>query len=153
MAQFSLDVNGERFTVEAAPDTPLLWILRDSLGLTGTKYGCGIGLCGSCTVHFDGAAVRSCVTPVSAAVDSPITTIEGLATDALHPVQQAWLDESVAQCGYCQPGQIMTAVALLADSPLPDDSEIDRVMSSVLCRCGTYLRIRNAVRRAAGKVR
>ena len=153
MSQFSLDVNGERFTVDVAPDTPVLWVLRDSLGLTGSKYGCGIGVCGSCTVHIDGAAVRSCVTPVSSIGDSPITTIEGLATDALHPVQQAWLDESVAQCGYCQPGQIMTAAALLAENPNPADGEIDRVMSSVLCRCGTYLRIKEAVRNAVGELR
>lgn len=153
MSQFSLDVNREQVTVDAAPETPVLWVLRDSLGLTGTKYGCGIGVCGSCTVHIDGSAVRSCVTPVSSVGDSPITTIEGLATDALHPVQQAWLDESVAQCGYCQPGQIMTAAALLAENPNPADGEIDRVMSGVLCRCGTYLRIKEAVRNAVGKVR
>ena len=151
MSQFSLDVNREQVTVDAAPETPVLWVLRDSLGLTGTKYGCGIGVCGSCTVHLDGSAVRSCVTPVSSVGDSPITTIEGLATDALHPVQEAWLEESVAQCGYCQPGQIMTATALLARNPSPDDEEIDRVMSGVLCRCGTYLRIKKAVRNAAGK--
>ena len=148
MSQFSLDVNREQVTVDAAPETPVLWVLRDSLGLTGTKYGCGIGVCGSCTVHLDGSAVRSSVTPVSSDGDSTITNIEGLATDALHPVQEAWLEESVAQCGYCQPGQIMTATALLARNPIPDDEEIDRVMSGVLCRCGTYLRIKKAVRNA-----
>ena len=150
MSSMTLTVNGEEHTVDVSPDTPLLWVLRDTLGLTGTKYSCGIGLCGACTVHLDGAAVRSCVTPVSQAVGKEITTIEGLSPDGSHPVQQAWLAEHVTQCGYCQPGQIMAAAALLARNPSPTDADIDAAMSDNLCRCGTYQRIRRAIHRAAG---
>jgi len=142
-------VNGQEYTVDASPDTPLLWVLRDTLGLTGTKYGCGQGLCGACTVHLNGQAVRSCVTPVSAAAESEIVTIEGLSPDGSHPLQQAWIAESVTQCGYCQPGQIMSAAALLAENPNPTDDDIDRAMAGNLCRCGTYQRIRRAIHRVA----
>jgi isoquinoline 1-oxidoreductase subunit alpha len=142
-------VNGQDYTVDASPDTPLLWVLRDTLGLTGTKYGCGQGLCGACTVHLNGQAVRSCVTPVSAADGSEILTIEGLSPDGTHPLQQAWIEESVTQCGYCQPGQIMTAAALLDENPTPTDDDIDHAMAGNLCRCGTYPRIRRAIHRAA----
>ncbi|MCJ7536878.1 MAG: (2Fe-2S)-binding protein [Anaerolineales bacterium] len=143
-------VNGESHQVDVSPTTPLLWVLRDTLGLTGTKFGCGQGLCGSCTVHLDGEAVRSCQIPVSAVSAKTITTIEGLSVDGDHPLQQAWLAEKVPQCGYCQPGQIMTAAAMLANNPLPNDAQIDAAMSGVLCRCGTYQRIRKAIHRAAG---
>jgi aerobic-type carbon monoxide dehydrogenase small subunit (CoxS/CutS family) len=149
MASFTLRVNGQDYTVEADADTPLLWVLRDSLGLTGTKYSCGMGLCGSCTVHLDGAAVRSCVTPISSAAGHEIVTIEGLSEDNSHPVQVAWLEENVPQCGYCQPGQIMQAAALLAEHPDPTDDDINTAMSGVICRCGTYPRIRRAIHRAA----
>ena len=149
MALLTLAVNGQTFTIEAEPDMPLLWLLRDLLGLTGTKYGCGIGLCGTCTVHVDGEPRRSCVLPAGGLVGSQITTIEGLSPDGSHPLQKAWLAENVTQCGYCQPGQIMTAVSLLATNPNPTDAEIDSVMTSVLCRCGTYQRIRQAIRQAA----
>lgn len=149
MPNTSLLINGEMFTVDVSSRMPLLWVLRDSLGLTGTKYSCGQGLCGSCTVHLDGAAVRSCVTPVAAATGKIITTIEGLSKNGDHPLQQAWLAEKVPQCGYCQPGQLMAAAALLSNNPLPTDSEIDAAMSGVLCRCGTYQRIRSAIHRAA----
>ena len=149
MTTTSLLVNGEMFTVDASSEMPLLWVLRDSLGLTGTKYGCGQGICGSCTVHVDGAAVRSCITPLSAVIGKIITTIEGLSENGDHPLQQAWLVERVSQCGYCQPGQLMAAAALLFNNPLPTDSEIDAAMSGVLCRCGTYQRIRSAIHRAA----
>ncbi|WP_119072127.1 (2Fe-2S)-binding protein [Aggregatilinea lenta] len=149
MADYTLTINGESVTVTVSPDTPLLWVLRDTLGLTGTKYGCGRGLCGTCTVHRDGEAVRSCMVAVADVGDSAITTIEGLSPDGSHPVQVAWIEESVAQCGYCQPGQIMEAAALLAENPAPTDDEIDAAMSGVLCRCGTYSRIRRAVHRAA----
>ncbi len=145
----SFKVNGQDYTVDASPDTPLLWVLRDTLGLTGTKYSCGQGLCGACTVHLNGQAVRSCITPVSAADGSEIVTIEGLSPDGTHPLQQAWLAESVTQCGYCQPGQIMTAAALLAEHPNPTDDDIDQAMAGNLCRCGTYPRIRRAIHRAA----
>jgi isoquinoline 1-oxidoreductase alpha subunit len=148
MATFTLEVNGVVHTVEAEPEMPLLWVLRDLLGLTGTKFGCGTGLCGACTVIVDGEAVRSCITPVSA-VDAVITTIEGLSPDAAHAVQQAWLAESVSQCGYCQPGMIMTAAALLDKTPRPSDTDIDAAFENSLCRCGTYLRIRRAVHRVA----
>jgi isoquinoline 1-oxidoreductase alpha subunit len=151
MAEFQLIINQQKHTVEVEPDTPLLWVLRDFLGLTGTKYGCGHGLCGSCTVLIDGAAVRSCITPVSAVGERPVTTIEGLSEDGGHPVQQAWIEEKVVQCGYCQPGQIMNTVALLNENPNPTDEEIDQAMGSVLCRCGTYQRIRKAIHNAAGK--
>ncbi len=150
MARFKL--NGKDVTVEVAPDTPLLWVLRDSLHLTGTKFGCGIGQCGACTVHIDGEAQKSCQFPVGAVAGKAITTIEGLSSDGNHPVQQAWIAEQVPQCGYCQSGQIMRAVSLLAKKPKPTDADIDDVMSENLCRCGTYQRIRRAIHRAAGEV-
>lgn len=149
MIPFTLRVNGEECRVDAAPDTPLLWVLRDHLGLTGTKYGCGIAECGACTVHVDGRPELSCMMSVARAAGREITTIEGLSADLGHPVQRAWIAEDVPQCGYCQSGQIMTAAALLAEAPAPSDEEIDRAMSAVLCRCGTYQRIRKAVQRAA----
>jgi isoquinoline 1-oxidoreductase alpha subunit len=149
MTPITLSVNGQSQTVDVHPDTPLLWVLRDALGLTGTKYSCGQGLCGACTVHLDGEAVRSCRVPVSDVGDRQITTIEGLSSDGGHPLQQAWTVENVVQCGYCQPGQIMTAAALLARVPSPSDADIDAAMSGVLCRCGTYQRIRRAIHRAA----
>lgn len=144
-----LQVNGADHEVEAAPDMPLLWVLRDLMGLTGTKFGCGIAQCGACTVHIDGAPLRACVTPVSAVAGKNITTIEGLSADGTHPVQQAWSELDVVQCGYCQSGQIMSAVALLAKVPAPTDTDIDQAMSGNICRCGTYPRIRAAVHRAA----
>jgi aerobic-type carbon monoxide dehydrogenase small subunit (CoxS/CutS family) len=145
-----LVVNGKPVTVSAEPETPLLWVLRDKLGLTGTKFGCGIAQCGACTVHVDGQARRSCVMPVAEMAGKAITTIEGLATPAqLHAVQEAWIAENVPQCGYCQAGQIMTTVALLAANPAPTDDDIDSALSANLCRCGTYPRIRRAVHRAA----
>lgn len=149
MAPVRFQVNGREQALEIAPQTPLLWVLRDHLGLRGTKYGCGLGLCGACTVHLDGEAVRSCVTTLAEAAGRQVRTIEGLAEKGDHPLQQAWLAEEVSQCGYCQPGQIMGAAALLARSPSPSDAEIDRELSGHLCRCGTYPRIRRAVRRAA----
>lgn len=145
-----LRVNGAEHILDVDPETPILWVVRDLLGLTGTKYGCGEALCGACTVHLDGHAVRSCVTPVRRAEGKELTTIEGLSTDASHPVQQAWLDLRVPQCGFCQAGQIMTAAALLAAKPKPDDDQIDASMAGNLCRCGTYTRIRAAIKRAAG---
>ncbi len=145
--EFSLLVNGEEYTVEADPETPLLWVLRDTLNLTGTKYSCGLGLCGACTVHLEGEAVRSCTVTVSGVAGRAITTIEGLSPDGDHPLQRAWIAENVPQCGYCQPGQIMTAAALLARNPNPNDDEIDAAMADVLCRCGTYQRIRAAIGR------
>jgi aerobic-type carbon monoxide dehydrogenase small subunit (CoxS/CutS family) len=144
-----LKVNNRTMDTDAAPDTPLLWVLRDHLGMTGTKYGCGMALCGACTVHLDGAAVRSCVLPLSAVADRAITTIEGLSPDRSHAVQKAWLEIDVPQCGYCQSGQIMSAAALLQRNPNPSDDEIDAAMSGNLCRCGTYPRIRKAIHRAA----
>jgi isoquinoline 1-oxidoreductase subunit alpha len=150
MANYQLIVNGENRNVEAVPNTPLLWVLRDNLGLTGTKYGCGVAQCGACTVHLDGTAVRSCSTPVSTVGNKKVTTIEGLATaDTLHPVQQAWMQENVPQCGYCQSGQIMSAVALIEKNPTPSDSDIEAAMSGNICRCGTYERIRKAIKRAS----
>lgn len=149
MSSITLTVNGEERTIDVDPDTPLLWVLRDTLGLTGTKYSCGIGLCGTCTVHLDGEAVRSCVTPISNAAGREVTTIEGLSPDGSHPVQRAWAAENVVQCGYCQPGQVMAAAALLAKEPNPTDSDIDAAMAGNLCRCGTYQRIRRAIHRAA----
>jgi isoquinoline 1-oxidoreductase alpha subunit len=145
-----LRINGEAKEVGVDPEMPLLWVLRDVLGLTGTKYGCGQALCGACTVHIDGSAVRSCVTPVRRAADRDVTTIEGLSRDGSHPLQRAWLDIAVPQCGFCQPGQIMAAAALLAKRPRPTDDEIDASMAGNLCRCGTYVRIRAAVKKAAG---
>jgi aerobic-type carbon monoxide dehydrogenase small subunit (CoxS/CutS family) len=146
-----LNVNGKIVEADVEADTPLLWVLRDSIGLTGTKYGCGMALCGACTVHLDGQPVRSCVTPVSALNETQkITTIEGLSTDRSHPVQKAWLELDVPQCGYCQSGQIMSAAALLARVPKPTDADIDAAMAGNLCRCGTYQRIRAAIHRAAG---
>jgi isoquinoline 1-oxidoreductase alpha subunit len=149
MAQISLNVNGETHMVDVAPDTPLLWVLRDALGLTGTKFGCGMALCGACTVHVDGEAVRSCVKQISELKDKRIVTIEGLSPDSTHPVQRAWLEEDVPQCGYCQSGQIMSAAVLLAANPDPSNEDIDNSMSGNICRCGTYPRIRRAIHRAA----
>ena len=146
----SLKVNGEARDVDVDPGTPLLWVLRDTLGLTGTKYGCGIALCGACTVHVNGEAIRACVTPVSTVAGKSVTTIEGLSKDSSHPVQRAWVALDVPQCGYCQSGQIMAAAALLARTPAPTDADIDQAMSGVLCRCGTYQRIRRAIKEAAG---
>jgi aerobic-type carbon monoxide dehydrogenase small subunit (CoxS/CutS family) len=144
-----LNVNGRDLDTDAAPDTPLLWVLRDHLNLTGTKFGCGAALCGACTVHLDGLPIRSCVTPASAAVGRRVTTIEGLSADRSHAVQRAWLELDVPQCGYCQSGQIMSAVALLAANPSPTDADIDAAMAGNICRCGTYPRIRKAIHRAA----
>ena len=149
MSSITITVNEAPYQVDVDPATPLLWVLRDVLGLTGTKYSCGIGQCGSCTVHVNGEATRSCSTPVSAVEGKKVTTIEGLSPDGSHPIQKAWIEEQVAQCGYCQPGQIMTAAALLARNPKPSDAEIVKAMSGVLCRCGTYQRIIKAVQRAA----
>ena len=149
MASVTLVVNGTRRDVDAPGDTPLLWILRDTLDLTGTKFGCGMAQCGACTVHLDGAPVRSCSVPVSAAAGKRITTIEGLSPEGSHPLQKAWLALDVPQCGYCQSGQIMSAAALLARSPDPTDAEIDAAMSGNICRCGTYVRVREAIHLAA----
>jgi len=149
MASFTLTVNGRKVTAEADPATPLLWVLRDTLGLTGTKFGCGASLCGACTVHLDGRAIRSCMTPLSEAADKSITTIEGLSSNRSHPLQKAWIAEDVPQCGYCQSGMIMTAAALLKEKPKPTDQEIDAALAGHICRCGTYQRIRKAVHRAA----
>lgn len=149
MPQYDLMINEQVYPIEAEETMPLLWILRDLLSLTGTKYGCGKGLCGSCTVLINGEPRRSCITTVSSAAEHEILTIEGLSVDGSHPVQIAWLEENVSQCGYCQPGQILNAVALLARNPDPTDAEIDAAMRDVLCRCGTYLRIRKAIHRAA----
>ena len=147
---FTIQVNGNRHTVDVDGDTPLLWVLRDVLGMTGTKFGCGIALCGACTVHLDGVAVRSCITPVDSVATSEITTIETIGmTQAGARIQKAWLDREVVQCGYCQSGQIMSAAALLASNPQPTDSDIDGAMSGNICRCGTYLRIREAIKQAA----
>lgn len=147
---YTLQVNGRSHTVDADGSTPLLWILRDHLHLTGTKFGCGIGVCGACTVHEEGTAVRSCTLPLAAAAGKHYTTIEGLARDGSHPCQRAWIEEDVAQCGYCQPGMIMETVALLQTTPAPSDAEIDRVLGTHVCRCGTYGRLRAAIHRAAG---
>jgi isoquinoline 1-oxidoreductase subunit alpha len=144
-----LNINGKSVEVDVDPETPLLWALRDALGLTGTKFGCGMALCGACTVHLNGNAVRSCQIPISAVGDQPVTTIEGLSKDRSHPVQQAWMEIDVPQCGYCQSGQIMSASALLASNPKPTDADIDAAMAGNLCRCGTYQRIRQAIHRAA----
>ncbi len=145
-----LRVNGRELELDVDPEMPLLWALRDVLGLTGTKYGCGEALCGACTVHLDGEAVRACVTPVRRAVNKSVTTIEGLSAGGDHPLQKAWVELGVPQCGYCQAGQIMSAAALLAKKPRPSDAEIDQSLAGNICRCGTYVRIRAAVRKAAG---
>jgi len=145
----TLSVNGKQREVDVSPDTPLLWVIRENLGMTGTKFGCGIAQCGACTVHLDGNPVRACSLPVSVAVGRNITTIEGLAGEELHPVQQAWLEHQVPQCGYCQSGQIMSAAALLARSPTPSDDEIDSAMAGNICRCGMYGRIKQAIKTAA----
>ena len=144
------DVNGRQVDVDASPDMPLLWVLRDALGLTGTKFGCGLGQCGACTVHIDGTATRSCVTTAKVAAGKKIVTIEGLSPTSSHPLQQAWVAEQVPQCGYCQSGQIMSAAALLSRTPRPTDEQIDTAMAGNICRCGTYQRIRRAIHRAAG---
>ena len=151
MGQMKLLVNGKTHEIDVSPETPLLWVLRDSLGMTGTKFGCGMGLCGACTVHLDGNAVRSCQTYVGSVGVNKITTIEGLSPDRSHPVQKAWIAEQVPQCGYCQSGQIMQAAAFLAKHPHPTREEIDQAMSGNICRCGTYHRIRRAIQRAAGE--
>jgi isoquinoline 1-oxidoreductase subunit alpha len=143
-------LNGKSTTVNVDPQMPLLWVLRDTLDLTGTKFGCGMALCGACTVHINGEAARSCITPVSSVQGKKVTTIEGLSADGSHPVQKAWIAEDVPQCGYCQSGQIMSAVALLAKKPQPTDADIDDAMRGNICRCGTYQRIRKAIHRAAG---
>jgi isoquinoline 1-oxidoreductase alpha subunit len=145
----SFVLNGKPQTVDVSPQMPLLWVLRDTLNMTGTKFGCGMALCGACTVHIEGEAARSCITPVSSVAGKKITTIEGLSADGTHPVQQAWREINVPQCGYCQPGQIMSAVALLAKKASPSDAEIDDAMNGNICRCGTYQRIRQAIHRAA----
>lgn len=152
MSVFDLQINQKTYSVEADTAMPLLWVLRDLLGLTGTKFSCGMGLCGSCTVLVDDEPLRSCITPISQVVGKSITTIEGLSEDAGHPVQKAWLEERVSQCGYCQPGQIMNVVALLKKTSKPSDAEINAAMGDVLCRCGTYQRIRAAIHRAAEEV-
>jgi isoquinoline 1-oxidoreductase alpha subunit len=143
-------LNEKAQTVDVSPDMPLLWVLRDTLNMTGTKFGCGMALCGACTVHINGEATRSCITPISSVTGKKITTIEGLSADGSHPVQKAWIEEDVPQCGYCQSGQIMSAVALLRKKPKPTDADIDDAMSGNICRCGTYQRIRKAIHRAAG---
>jgi aerobic-type carbon monoxide dehydrogenase small subunit (CoxS/CutS family) len=147
-----LNVNGQDRAVEVEGDTPLLWVLRETLGLTGTKFGCGMALCGACTIHLDGEAVRSCVTPVRRAANKKVVTIEGLSPDRRHPLQVAWIEADVPQCGYCQSGQIMSATALLLGNPTPSDTDIDLGMSGNICRCGTYLRIRDAVKKAANSL-
>jgi aerobic-type carbon monoxide dehydrogenase small subunit (CoxS/CutS family) len=149
MSSFNLNINGQSHTVEASPDMPLLWVLRDLLDLKGTKYGCGIGQCGACTVHVNGVPSRACMTPVSTVARMKITTIEGLSADGSHPLQRAWCERDVPQCGYCQAGQIMTAAALLANNPAPTDVDIGDAMAGNLCRCATYLRIREAIHYAA----
>jgi isoquinoline 1-oxidoreductase subunit alpha len=145
----SLTVNGKRFDVDVSPDMPLLWVIRDVIGLTGTKFGCGLSQCGACTVHLDGKPARSCVTPVSSVATKKVTTIEGLSATSSHALQLAWIAEQVPQCGYCQSGQLMSAAALLASNPNPTDADIDAAMSGNICRCGTYMRIREAIKQAA----
>lgn len=149
MSAIQLSINGKSYQVDIADDTPLLWVIRDTIGLNGTKFGCGIAQCGACTVHLDGQAIRSCSTPVSVAVGKKITTIEGISEDATHPVQKAWVEQQVPQCGYCQSGQIMSAVALLNETSNPSDDDINQAMAGNICRCGTYQRIRKAIHRAA----
>ncbi len=151
MALINLTVNGKKQTLDVHPETPLLWVLRDTLGLTGTKYGCGIGACGACTVHLDGEAVRSCATPIASCAGKSVTTIEGLSPDLSHPLQKAWVEVDVPQCGYCQPGMIMSAAALLKQKKPVADADIDTALSGNLCRCGTYNRVRKAIHLAAGK--
>lgn len=151
MAAIAFSVNGKERSVTVNPDMPLLWVLRDTLGLTGTKFGCGRALCGACTVHLDGDPIRSCITAVSTVAGKKITTIEGLSANGDHPVQRAWIEEDVPQCGYCQSGQIMAAAALLKQTPHPTDNEINAAMSGILCRCGTYARIRRAIHRASAE--
>ena len=153
MPAITFTLNGKKQTVDVSPQMPLLWVLRDILGLTGTKFGCGAALCGACTVHVDGEATRSCVTPVSLVAGKRVTTIEGLSSESSHPPQVAWVAEQVPQCGYCQPGMIMTAADLLARKPRPSDQDIDAALASHICRCGTYQRIRKAIHRAAGAAR
>ena len=149
MANFNLKINGKKHQVNVDPNTPLLWVLRDHIKLVGTKYGCGIGQCGACTIHIDGVAMRSCSLPISGVKDKAITTIEGLSESGDHRVQQAWLEHDVPQCGYCQAGQIMSAAALLKDNPKPSDTDIDAAMNGNICRCGTYTRIKAAIKTAA----
>jgi aerobic-type carbon monoxide dehydrogenase small subunit (CoxS/CutS family) len=150
LRMISLTVNGKPYNVDVAPDMPLLWVIRDVIGLTGTKFGCGLSQCGACTVHLDGVAVRSCGTPASVAAGKKVTTIEGLSPNSSHALQIAWIAEQVPQCGYCQSGQIMSAAALLAKTPKPTDAQIDTAMNGNICRCGTYQRIHRAIKRAAG---
>jgi aerobic-type carbon monoxide dehydrogenase small subunit (CoxS/CutS family) len=150
MSPITFTLNGKKQTVDVSPEMPLLWVLRDTLGLTGTKYGCGMALCGACTVHLEGDAIRSCVTPISEVAGKQVVTIEGLSPENSHALQKAWIAEEVPQCGYCQPGQIMNAAALLTKKPKPSDADIDAAMSGNICRCGTYQRIRSAIHRAAG---
>lgn len=149
MAKYNLKINGKLHAIDVDPSTPILWVLRDHLNLQGTKYGCGMAMCGACTVHLNGSAVRSCQLPVAAVGKEAITTIEGLSANATHPVQKAWIEHDVAQCGYCQAGQIMSATSLLKDNPNPSDADIDAYMSGNICRCGTYLRIKEAIKSAA----
>lgn len=149
MATFNLKINGKKQQVDVDPDTPMLWVLRDQLDMVGTKYGCGVAMCGACTIHLDGAAVRACQVPVSAAEDKSITTIEGLSKDGDHPVQKAWMEIDVPQCGYCQAGQMMNAAALLERNANPSDEEIETAMNGNICRCGTYVRIKEAIKTAA----
>ncbi len=149
MTEFNITVNGEKRTVNVDPNTPLLWVLRDHLKLVGTKYGCGVALCGACTVHLNGSAIRSCQLPISSVADNKITTIEGLSENGDHPVQKAWLEHDVPQCGYCQAGQIMSAVSLLKENPVPSDEQIEDAMHGNICRCGTYTRIKAAIKTAS----
>ncbi len=149
MSEFTLKVNKKKYTIDVDPQTPILWVLRDHLNLVGTKFGCGIGQCGACTIHFNGAAIRSCLLPISAAANAEITTIEGLSADGSHPVQKAWIEHDVSQCGYCQAGQIMTASSLLASNSKPTKEEISSIMSGNICRCGTYDKINEAVKKAS----
>ncbi|MBK8516773.1 MAG: (2Fe-2S)-binding protein [Saprospiraceae bacterium] len=152
MANFSVNINGQIHSLDIDPTTPVLWVLRDHLNLVGTKYGCGIASCGACTIHLDDKAMRACVLPISAIGNKQITTIEGLSEAGNHPVQQAWLEHDVPQCGYCQAGQIMTAAALLKDNPKPNEDDIDAAMNGNICRCGTYIRIKAAIKTAAEKM-
>ena len=150
MAVFNLNINGQQHQIDVDPDTPMLWVLRDHANLVGTKYGCGVGQCGACTIHLDGKAMRSCSLPISVVGDKPITTIEGLSENNDHPLQKAWIEHDVPQCGYCQAGQIMNAAALLNDNPSPSDTEIEVAMNGNICRCGTYTRIKSAIKTASG---